>query len=181
MCDTPEYRSSEHESIRIRQHKEKIERCTIETNPTTDTKCCSTKSTNRIPPSEHVATLVGVSTCNVYTRNIQRGSFCTSLVANSSDGGPYALNINRSMPRISRMQDNITVAKGVSSSTTTRQRNDSVLSSTRLIANRYSDYFRPQIPPPPCPYPPSRGGIPIAPQTICNLGTQRIDFVPPNH
>ncbi len=178
---------AEHSSI----HTAKlVEACLCETVPTLYTDFCPAcrlpqKEPQRtaIPSREHM--IPGVTHCLLYQKNIHFGAICQDTKASIHDAvppgilsatPPHRLHGYRKYDRIRGIEEIARYSRGPSSSELTARRRR-VIEHAAETADRHSEHFRVYPPPPPCrliqvgP----QAGVPIAPVTPCNPGTQRVD------
>ena len=142
-------------------------------------------------PSEHDRILREVTRCPLYYRNQDTGGLCggTSAAVHRpiSVGGllssgktstpPHGVHRYRIPDRIRGIEDIAVVVRTTSASEVTARRRANIQASAR----RHAEHFRAQIPPRPCREIQSRpqAGVPIAPDSPCNLGNQRVDYSNP--
>jgi hypothetical protein len=90
--------------------------------------------------------------------------------------GPAVTNVYRQFPRIGGIEQISKPLVGRSCNDRTARLKAGILAASDT---RYVQSVLPIVPYPPCPQPPSRSGIPIAPNPGCNLGTRRVDYSNP--
>jgi hypothetical protein len=142
--------------------------------------------------SEHDRVLREVRRCPLYYMNLDTGGKCsglnatvnqpvnvtTLLTSQHSTTPPHGLHLFRVSDRIRGIEEIAQLIRGPSASEVTARRRAGIESTAR---RRHAEHFRAEIPRPPCrevrrgPQP----GVPIAPTTPCNLGTQRVDYSNP--
>lgn len=133
--------------------------------------------------------LTEVSRCPVYYRNPHTGALCPGQAATHNDTDrhqsnnppapllettrPYRIHQYRTHPRIRGIDEITRLVRSTTAGELTARRRAAIESSSA----RHAEHFRAEIPPPPC-RPPQRGqqaGVPLAPQTPCIPGLQRVD------
>lgn len=139
-------------------------------------------------PSERDRILREVIRCPLYYRNTETGGLCGATVHRPTSTGellssglsttpPHGLHRYRIPDRIRGIEDIAVVVRTTSASEVTARRRASIQASAR----RHAEHFRNHPPPRPCrevrqgPQP----GVPIAPDSPCNLGNQRVDYSNP--
>ncbi len=92
-------------------------------------------------------------------------------------GSSSGFSSTRTHTRVSRIQDIAPVTHRSSGLTTARVR-DAIQNASAV---RGAEFIRRRAPPPPCPVYSTapQPGVPIAPNTPCNPGTQRVDYESP--
>jgi|LauGreDrversion4_2_1035121.scaffolds.fasta_scaffold582963_2 hypothetical protein len=92
-------------------------------------------------------------------------------------GSGSGFSAERTHTRVSRIQDIAPVTHRSSGLTTARVR-DAIQNASAV---RGAEFIRRRAPPPPCPVYSTapQPGVPIAPNTPCNPGTQRVDYESP--
>lgn len=144
-------------------------------------------------PSEHDRILREVTRCPLYYLNTATGGLCSRatasvnrpatveglLISGASTTPPYGLHLYRVPDRIRGIDDIAVVVRTTSSSEVTARRRASIQAS----AQRHAEHFRRHPPPPPrlCREIQSgpQAGVPIASDSPCNLGNQRVDYSNP--
>jgi hypothetical protein len=202
MCDcVPEQQA--HESIRIRHLRERLAHvkiasdsvpdpcphCKTDVNDTKLAARANNQSTT--PNSEHQRILASVTACPIFHVHPESQSHCaprqqtvaTSIGIKSfsvyAASSPTDLIHIRSHHRIRGIEEIARVVRSRSGSEITariREQNARVFKQSQ----RHREHRRPQLPAAPCPPDPApQPGVPIAPQTACNPGTQRVDYSSP--
>ena len=143
--------------------------------------------------SESDRVLREVLKCPIYYKNLDIGGKChllnTSLHEPTSSDillnyqhsttPPHGLHIYRVSDRIRGIEEIAHIMRSPSASEVTARRRAGIETAAR--SQRHAEHFRAVIPPPPCrevrrgPQP----GVPIAPQSPCILGNQRVDYSNP--
>jgi len=142
-------------------------------------------------PSEHNRIMREVLRCPLYYRNLDTGGLCNSVtrtifrpasvgglfVSQHSTTRPHGVHRYRYMDRVRGIDEIAHVVRGPSASEVTARRRASIEASSR----RHAEHFRVLPPPPVCreirTLP--QAGVPIAPETPCNIGTQTVDYSNP--
>jgi hypothetical protein len=193
MCD---YSSGPgtHESVRIRNQRECVEAEYPPLIPNIDMcpECKPLRSRTITTPSEHDRVLKEVTRCPLYYRNTDTGGLCTSatvplvyqpatasglLTSGASITSPHGLHRYRIADRVRGIEDIAVNVRTTSASEVTARRRHAIQASSR----RHAEHFRNRPPPPPCRVIQQgpQAGVPIAPQTPCNNGNQRVDYSNP--
>lgn len=185
---------ADHESIRV---SKRIEACKCLGGPAYEPpsasyfdpcpRCLTAQKEPQVTVvSEHNRILPGVTRCLLYQRNIHTGALCQGTketIHASPPAGllgatpPHRLHGYRKYDRVRGIEELARYVRGPSSSEVT-SRLRRVIEHAAATATRHSEHFRVRPPPPPCrlvrtgPQP----GVPIAPVTPCNPGTQRVDY-----
>jgi hypothetical protein len=188
-----------HESVRIRNQRECVEALSPPLNPNID-MCPQCRSAaphgTRVvtTPSEHDRVLKELTRCPLYYRNTDTGGLCAGatrpliyqpatvsslLASGASTTPPYGLHRYRIVDRVRGIEDIAVVVRTTSASEVTARRRAAIQASAR----RHAEHFRVHPPPPPrlCRVIQQgpQAGVPIAPQTPCNNGNQRVDYSNP--
>lgn len=190
--------AAEHESIRIRHLRECIETEAVRqiaqaaAAAVSDACVCPVQKQTALDrqattPSQSDILLARITECPLYYHNPDPGGGCGSGAgAGSSKGVARAvfdaagLTGTRSHHRIRGIEEIARLARSPSSSERTARLKANLITSNRRL-NRHGEHYRAIPPPPPCriqntgPEP----GVPIARQTPCNPGTQRVDYSSP--
>jgi hypothetical protein len=192
----PNIYGADHESIRVRKRIDAC-KCCHRSGPEPAvvercTKCDIVTSSQPHPThahSEHQRMMHKLVRCPLYEKTYTIDIVCEDVVDASTTVPPSVALLNSQNPyvryeyrtydRISGIEEIADTVRGISSSeVTTRRRRIQEVSAQR----RHSEHFRTIPPPRPCRQPQvgPQPGVPIAPVTPCNPGTQRVDYSIPN-
>lgn len=110
-----------------------------------------------------------------------RPLYYPDLSSGLSSAYPSDINYIRQMPRIHGIEELTVLARSTASTERTAALRDRASAALRA-QQRHAEHFRVRPPLPPCPTPHSKVSfVPVAPQTPCNPGTQRVDYSNPQH
>ena len=183
---------ADHESIRVRKQIDACKCYHGEPAPTV-VYDCPTKPSSQPPlshaHSEHQRMMHKLVTCPLYEKTYTIDIVCEDVVDASTPSAtvppavallnsqnPYVRYEYRTYDRISGIEEIADTVRGISSSEiTARHRRIHEVSVTQ---RRHAEHFRVKPPQPPCRQPQigPQPGVPIAPVTPCNAGTQRVDY-----
>lgn len=188
MCERASVGPGTHESIRTRYLRECVEPHALPPDLHIDICPQCNPRRNHVPSaiSEHDRVLREAVRCPlVYGRQLDAGGGICSVASlrELSPGLDYTGSTQtasykfRTFDRIRGIEEVAQVVRTLSSSEVTARRRAIIQGS----AVRHAEHFRALPPPPPCreirrgPQP----GVPIAPTTPCNIGTQSVDYSNP--
>jgi hypothetical protein len=192
MCSN-EFGPGTHESVRIEYLRECAESQALPLSLNWDIcpQCKHPHTRVRSTPSEHDRIMREVLRCPLYYRNLDTGGLCTSvtrtifrpatvgILAGSSHSttAPRGVHRYRYMDRVRGIDEIAHIVRGPSASEVTARRRAAIEASAR----RHAEHFRKHPPPPPCRVIQQgpQAGVPIAPDSPCNIGTQRVDYSNP--
>jgi hypothetical protein len=184
------------ESIRVRRERECVEAVFPPLIPNIDV-CpqCRSGAPHGTPAvttqSELVRTLKEAVRCPIYYKNVAVGGLCVGptqalhrpvelgLLTKHGATAPHGLHQYRIYDRIRGIDEIARVVRTQSASEVTARKRVSVETATA----RHAEHFRlfPPLPPRLCrvPQPAPQPGVPIAPMSACNIGTQAVDYSNP--
>lgn len=183
----PNLYGADHESVRVRK---RIDACACcrggygGAPPTVIEPCtlCDITTSSQPPPnhahSEHHRMMRELTACPLYEKTYTLDIVCDGIVRQN----PYVRYEYRTYDRITGIEEVADTVRGISSSEITTRRRRTQEVSAQRSQGRHAEHFRVTPPAPPC-RPPQVGpqpGVPIAPVTPCNPGTQRVDYSIPN-
>lgn len=183
----PNAYGADHESIRVRKRIDACACCRggyAGAAPTVVEPCtkCDITTSSQPPPnhahSEHHRMMRELVACPLYEKTYTLDIVCDGIVRQN----PYVRYEYRTYDRITGIEEVADTVRGISSSEITTRRRRTQEASEQRSQRRHAEHFRSTPPAPPC-RPPQVGpqpGVPIAPVTPCNPGTQRVDYSIPN-
>lgn len=173
------------ESSRISRREEAVADCGLISGPPDACQPC--RFPMIIDHRSHTKTeferMMDLANCIYYSQNLHTGSLCGAAqnTVHNVNPGPHSLHRYRSHPRMRGIDEYARWVRTLSSSELTARRRAIVIESN---ANgfRHQEHFRITPPPPPCRIPRvgPQAGVPIAPETPCVLGNQRVDYENPH-
>jgi hypothetical protein len=190
MCDHT-HGPGTHDSIRVAHRRECVEALSPPLNLNIDVcpECRrgqphGTRAVTTVAESDR--TLKEAIRCPIYYKNVVVGGLCgptlrestgLRLLESRSATAPHGLHQYRVYDRIRGIDEIARVVRTQSASEVTARRRVSIQNA----AQRHAEHFRSIPAPPPCRVPRTtpQPGVPIAPTTPCNLGTQRVDYSNP--
>jgi hypothetical protein len=157
-----------------------------------------------LPSQNHRQTTIGerdralreVARCPFYFRNPHTGGICPNpqdlvhATDRNTDGGgvtpllettqPGRIHQYRTHPRIRGIDEITRLVRSPTAGEVTARRRVAI-ETAAAAAVRHGEHFRAEIPRPPCRLPVTgpQPGVPLAPVTPCNPGTQRVDYSNP--
>ena len=199
----PNTYGADHESVRVRK---RIDACACchrgePAPPTVVERCtkCDITTSSHPPPrhahSEHQRMMRELIACPLYEKTYTLDIVCEDVIDASKPSAtvppavallnsqnPYVRYEYRTYDRISGIEEIADTVRGISSSEVTARRRRIQEVSVTQSQRRHAEHFRVTPPAPPCRQPQigPQPGVPIAPVTPCNPGTQRVDYSIPN-
>jgi BspA type Leucine rich repeat region (6 copies) len=202
----PNLYGADHESVRVRKRIDACKCCHggyAGPAPTVVQRCTECDIVTSSQPratqalSEHQRMMREIIACPMYEKTYTIDIVCedvTDAAKPSETVPPYVALLNSQNPyiryeyrtydRISGIEEIADTVRGISSSEiTARRRRIQEVSSAESRQRRHAEHFRATPPPPPCRVPRTgpQPGVPIAPVTPCNPGTQRVDYSIPQY
>lgn len=207
-CDNdrgkPNAYGADHESIRVRKRIDACACCRggyAGQAPAVVERCtkCDIMTSSQPPPryaySEHQRMMRELVACPLYEKTYTLDIVCEDIIDASTPSetvppsvailnsqNPYVRYEYRTYDRISGIEEIADTVRGISSSEVTARRRRIQEVSAKRSQRRHAEHFRVTPPAPPCRVPQvgPQPGVPIAPVTPCNPGTQRVDYSIPN-
>lgn len=181
------------ESSRISRRGEAVADCGLASGP--PDPCAPCRFPTIIDHRAHTKTeferMMDLANCIYYSQNLHTGGLCgsaqetvhdvnpTPLLGSSTP--PYSLHRYRSHPRMRGIDEYARWVRTLSSSELTARRRYAIIDGHETEI-RHKEHFRTIPPAPPCRTPRTgpQAGVPIAPETPCILGNQRVDYENPH-
>lgn len=177
------------ESSRIHRRAGTVSDCGLTSGPPDPCQACRfpTIVDHRSHTKTEFERMMNLANCIFYSQNIHSGGLCSAdrdtVHVDVEKPFPHSLHRYRSQPRMRGIDEYSRWVRTLSASELTARRRAAVIEGHQDEI-RHKEHFR-TIPPPPtnvCRIPRTgpQAGIPIAPETPCVLGNQRVDYEIPH-